>query len=146
MAFEEVQSHGCYEIPLFVRNEGREMEKIRIIEPATKMFKVKLDENYTHSLAPGLTIKLTILFTTDKNIPASGFADQLFVCGNTFKEPVALQAFPLREKLIVPDVWNIGRMVINRDNTVLLPVKNEGKVSGRIKCETLNSLVNIVTR
>lgn len=42
------------------------MEKIRIIEPISKMFKIKIDENFTKTLAPGLTIKLNVFFMSEK--------------------------------------------------------------------------------
>ena len=42
------------------------MEKVRVIEPTSKLFKVKTDENFTKALAPGLTIKLNVFFMSEK--------------------------------------------------------------------------------
>jgi hypothetical protein len=147
VVFEDIQSHSCYEIALFIRNESKEMEKLRVIEPTSSMFKVKVEENFTKTLAPGLTIKLNVFFMSEKIADQLCFEDQLFICGNSFREVVPLRAFPPREKFIVPAVWNLGRLITGRENTALVPVKNEGKRGGKVQCEMgQSSFANLITR
>jgi hypothetical protein len=58
---------------------------------------------------------------------------------------VSLKAFPPREQLIVPSVWNLGRLIVNRENIALVPIKNEGKIGGRIQCEIAQNSIAILS-
>lgn len=77
----------------------------------------------------------------------SSFEDQIYICGNSFKELVTLRAFPPREKLVIPNVWNLGRLIILRDNLAAVPIKNEGKRGGKVKCEiNQNTTISLITK
>ena len=46
-----------------------------------------------------------------------------------------MKAFTPREKFIIPNEWNLGRMLVNKENVGLVPVRNEGTKEGIIYCE-----------
>lgn len=46
-----------------------------------------------------------------------------------------MKAFPPREKFVIPKEWNLGRMLVNKENFGLVPIRNEGTRGGMIYCE-----------
>ncbi len=53
----------------------------------------------------------------------------------TFKQTISLKAFPPKEKFVIPKEWNLGRMLVNKENIGTVPVRNEGKRGGIIYCD-----------
>lgn len=55
-------NNSCYEIELYIRNNSSEIQKIRLIGPKTRYFKIKTEEGLTKKLAQGLALKILVLF------------------------------------------------------------------------------------
>lgn len=45
-----------------IRNDSSEIQKIRIIPPVKKEFKIKSHETFNNEIASGLSVKITVIF------------------------------------------------------------------------------------
>ena len=85
--FKDVERHHKYEMTIHVRNESKENQKLRIIHPNKSYFKVYVESNQMN-IAPGLAIKMIVLFYLDIGNTFDDFdeyRDELIILGNNFK-------------------------------------------------------------
>ena len=73
-----------------IRNQSNQIQKVRIIPPVRKEFKIKFNETFNGEIASGLSVKIPIVFTCEDFYDV--FEDKLFVMGNSFKHEVNLIA------------------------------------------------------
>lgn len=54
-----------YEMIIHARNESKENQRLRIIHPTKPFFKIFVDSNQVN-IAPGLAVKINVLFYLDE--------------------------------------------------------------------------------
>lgn len=105
-------NNSCYEVELYIRNNSTEIQKIRLIGPKTRHFKIKTEEGLTKKLAQGLSMKIQVFFYSERMGEQLTFQDKIIVSGDNFQEEVTLSAFAPREVLSIPKEYNTGRLMI----------------------------------
>ena len=62
LQFSSIEPHKVYEMSFSIRNESSEIQKVRIIPPVKKEFKIKFNEVFNGEIASGLSVKITVIF------------------------------------------------------------------------------------
>ena len=75
-------------------------------------------------LAPGLSLKVAIMFCKDKIKGEKEFSDKMQIIGDTFKADIPIKAYTPQEMFFIPEFVNLGKLISGKENLCKIMVKN----------------------